>query len=436
MSINNLKDARDRYHQISAECKALVDAADNRTDNPGKFTAEEQARFDALAAEQDAIITEFPGANRQTSFELGGAKPSRPRQGVSNKPEWLEARANPGAVDRMDDGGFDGIGEFLSAIADTSRGRYDDRLSQFDLRSQQSTSGTAGGYLIPQRYNAQLMMTAADEAPFLALRDIDEVRGPGSGLVRPALSDRDRSGEDVAGFALQRASENSTLADQTVTFESHQVSLAKAAGLIKVSNELMTDSAVGIDRTLRRVFARAVMQRQALDFVSGTGTGQPLGYLNSGALLTASRATNNEVSLADVAAMVSQLLPGSFGRAVWLAHPSVAEQIIQLSDSASNNVAVGQDATQQAPNALLGRPLFYTSACPALGSEGDLALVDPSAYLYVHRPLAIDVSGDSNFDSDQTTFRIVLRDAGQPSYGSSVVDEQGQSLSEFVALAA
>lgn len=416
---------------LKAEARQVYDKA--RGENRD-LTAEEQAFFDAALDQANMIESGFdPTPGRKTKpMQPGGGS----FVGPGNGPTWVEAMQDRSLTSRMDQAGFDGLGDYLAAVAGTARGKYDERLGPLDLRAQQGIGvGTEGGFLVPARFSAELLMTAADEAPFLAMREVETITGSGSGLVRAKVNDRDRSGEEYGGIALQRVSENSALAGDQVVFGSEELRLKKAAALIRVSNELMTDSGVGVERALRRVFGRAVQQRQSLDFLSGSGAGEPLGFLLSGALLTHARETANEVSLADIAGMVSKLLPGSQGRAVWIAHPSVAEQVITLSDSASRNVFVGQNAAQSAPTTLLGRPLFYSSAAKALGTQGDISLIDPMAYLYVHRPLAIDVSRDADFDSDQTTFRVVLRDDGHPSYDSSLTDEQSQSLTEFVTLA-
>lgn len=409
--------------QLHEKAKGIVEQARSEKRD---LTEDEQITVDAI---MDHL--EQSAGRRVGSTTPGTGKP----QGRAKSPSWIDARSNPDLVGRMSDGGFSGIGEFLTAVADTRRGRFDERLEGLDIRSQQGIgSGSGGGYLVPERFAANLLMTAADEYPFLALRDVETINGAGSGLVRPKVDDRDRSGEDIGGIAMQRVSENSTLAGQTVSFESQELRFNKAAALIRVSNELMSDSGVGVERALNRVFSRAVGQRQALDFVSGTGSGEPLGFLKSNNLVKPSRSASNEISLQDIGAMTSDLIPSAFGRAIWMAHPSTASEIITLSDSASRNVFVGERAGEAAPTSLLGRPLFYSSALPTLGNEGDLCLVDPTAYMYVHRQLVIDVSEHVEFEKDQTAFRAVLRDDGHPHYDKTVTDEQGDTLGEFVAL--
>jgi len=426
-----VQDRTDR-DQMHRETKDILSTAKN---NGRDLTADEANRLDALTGRIDQLDSGgTPGVRRTSPIDPSTGKTVASRQ---PKPNWVQAMTDRNAVEQMSDGGFAGLGDFLSSVADTKRGKFDERLDSLDIRAQQGIgTGSDGGYLVPERFSANLLMSAAENYPFLAMRDIETLTGPGSGLVRPKVDDRDQSGEDIGGVAMQRVSENSTLSGQTVTFGSEELRLSKAAALVRVSNELMSDSGVGVERSLRQVFSRQLGQRQALDFVSGTGSGEPLGFLNSGNLITPARSSSNAVDLSDVAQMASDLVPAAFNRAVWLAHPSTAEQIIQISDSASRNVFLGQDAGQSAPTTLLGRPLFYTSALPTLGNKGDICLVDPTAYFYVHRTISIDVSSQVDFDSDQTAFRAVLRDDGHPHYDSTLTDEQSDTLSEFVALGA
>src|SRR6202008_961246 len=96
---------------------------------------------------------------------------------------------------------------------------------------------------------------------------------------------------------------------------------------------------------------------------------------------------------ADVATMLSKLLPLSYNRAIWVASPSVVPQLLQLKDGANRAIFISID--QGAPKTpvwnLLGRPAFATEKLPVLGTKGDIVLIDPSMYVIGDR-MSIEIT--------------------------------------------
>ena len=120
---------------------------------------------------------------------------------------------------------------------------------------------------------------------------------------------------------------------------------------------------------------------------------------------------------ADVAAMWSKLLPASWNKAIWTFSPSVVPQLLQLKDGANRAIfiAIDQGITKMPNWSLLGRPAFPTEKVPALGTKGDLMLLDPSLYIIGDRmSVEIAASEHVNFLKNQMTWRVVERVDGQP----------------------
>jgi HK97 family phage major capsid protein len=86
-----------------------------------------------------------------------------------------------------------------------------------------------------------------------------------------------------------------------------------------------------------------------------------------------------------------------------------------------------------------GRPVIPTEYCSALGTAGDIALVDMSQYAISDRG---DVRADSSihlqFLTDEVAFRFLFEIDGQPTWRSALTPYQataGRTLSAFVGLA-
>lgn len=360
-------------------------------------------------------------------------------------------------LDNLDDGGFRHLGEFLKCIADSHHGRYDKRLEKWDSRAthqkvQQAFVGETGGFLIPEGFRAQVLMSADEAQPWLAARQRYEVEH--SEVVVPQLADQDRSSLEIAGFALTRAGEGATLTDDAINFKLRRFVLRKAGRLVKVNTELMEDSAIDFGGMVSQVFGRAVAITQADDFIRGTGATEPVGITNSSAMYSQAKVTNqsaNTITGRNILDMLSRLEPGALRNAVFLAHSSTIPELGRLTisgrtDSGGTISGFGASLFQaespgvlgatSAVGAVWGRRVYVTEAVSAVGDANDIMLVDPTAYVYVMKAggLRIDLDKSRFFDSDQIAFRIILRDDGAPARPTTLTDARGRVLASFVGL--
>lgn len=144
--------------------------------------------------------------------------------------------------------------------------------------------------------------------------------------------------------------------------------------------------------------------------------------------------------------MISRLSPGSFKRAVWLAHPSVLASLFVIA-TVIKNVAGSENVGGFGPNwftvnadgsmSLLGRPLIVSDRCAPLGTVGDIILADLSQYLVgIRGDARLAVNNSIGFTSDEIYFRLTLRVDGQPLLASAITPRKGSAtLSPFVTLA-
>lgn len=340
--------------------------------------------------------------------------------------------------DNLDDGGFRGLGDMLNAIRNQAAGvKADARLDKF-YATQTGSSDPYGGFLLPDLYQKQIITSGGSDEEWLGQLDRYVVpNGQGREVVTPQISDRTRSGKDVAGVSLTRTTEATTIPTSTITFTSRTAKLTKAATLIYASNELLVDSAVGFSQMLNGIVGQAVAQRRALDFFSGTGVGEPQGVLSASCLYTQAKETNqaaDTVMHANLGHMWERMTNASRSRSIWVAHSSVYHQLTTLS------IPVGTGgghvmAFDSNSGRLMGRPIFFSEGAKTLGNVGDITLIDPLSYRYIYKPVIIDVSRHVSFSDDRSVFKAVLRDDGAPIYNSNRTDAQGYEQAEFVTLA-
>jgi HK97 family phage major capsid protein len=204
------------------------------------------------------------------------------------------------------------------------------------------------------------------------------------------------------------------------------------------SNVLLQDSIIGLEKFLMTLFARSIAWFEEYAFLQGNGTGKPQGMLTAGATLLKNRDNGNQVSFNDVATMWSKLLPSSWSSAIWVFSPSVVPQLLQLKDGANRAIfiSIDQGATKAPVWSLLGRPAFPSEKLPALGTKGDLMLIDPSLYVVGDRmQIEIAASEHVNFLKNQMTWRVVESVDGQPWVEKPITLQDGSTqVSPFVAL--
>ena len=347
----------------------------------------------------------------------------------------------------LDSGGFDSFGEFLASIRQQVAGiHFDDRLAELTAPQgmavgQTKSSDSSGGFLVPDFFQSVLVTSAIQAQPWLEQRQSFLVPDGQGDVIRPMLSDRNKSSESIGGVALSRTTESGQIPLSTAVFESRRDQLTKAATRVRLSNELLTDSAIGVDAAVTALFGQAVALRQALDMFRGSGTGEPTGFLKIGALYTVPKEVSQvggTIVYQNIVKMVSRLSPAVFSRSIWLAHPGTIEQLsmMALNIGTSGTPIWLFNASSAPQTTLMGRPIYFTEAASLLGDLGDINLIDSQSYLYGQKRIRVDVSRDFRFDYDQSEFRLILRDAGGPIYGSTQRDVQNYEHSEFVTLAA
>ncbi len=420
-----------------------------RAGNAPDASEQDQAGADAALA-----IGELAGEKAQAAAgrKTQPGNPADPFGGTArstpNLNRAVKLRDFAAEADHLDDGEFGGMGDFLSAIVKQVSGRgSDSRLAgcspAYQAAGNYKSHDAFGGFLVPEQFQAQIVTSELNAAPWLDLLDSYIVPDGVGDVVTPMLSDRDTSGKDVGGVALTRIAEQSTVPLSQMVFGQRKAHLNKCGTRLRLSNELLQDNAVGVEDAIMAVFGKAVAMRRALDFFNGAGAGEPLGILNAACAATYEQAAEAEqaadtIVIENVLNMASRLNPESFSRAIWLAHPSVLPKLGTLSAV----VGVGGsplwllDAKALPTQTLLGRPIYFAASAPLVGDKGDLSLIDPEAYRYVQRRLRIDVSRDFAFDTDEVEFRVVLRDDGAPIHATTHTGLNDWETSELVTLAA
>ncbi|CAN5133624.1 hypothetical protein BH10PLA2_BH10PLA2_34220 [soil metagenome] len=304
-----------------------------------------------------------------------------------------------------------------------------------------TTSGTIGGYTVPVEFADHIHGLIMEETFFRARAFVQPMSS--SSMQIPYLDITTNQGTGATAFAggMQATwtAEAQTRSEYEPAFRQLELKAHELSATSVSSNVLVQDSAIGLEKFLMTLFAKVIGWTEEYAFFQGNGVGKPLGFLNSSALISTTRSTASHISYADVANLISRLLPASLSRAIWIAHPYALSDLVQLRDTANRVVWVNSlgGATEKVPGYLFGRPVFISEKVPALGTKGDLSLVDPSLYVIGDRmDLEVAASEHVNFLKNQMTWRVLERVDGQPWLSGPVTLADGTStVSPFVTVA-
>lgn len=283
-------------------------------------------------------------------------------------------------------------------------------------------TGATGGFLVPAEFRARMLSIMATQSVIRPRATIQRMNR--RTLSMPVLNQEGTVTDSASWFGgvrLYYKDEATSLTDSTPNFREMTLTAHKLTGLMYSSEEMLADSAVALEDYLMGElgFPGAFAWRADFDYLRGDGVGKPEGILEADCLITtggasgnAGRVAANDIQYEDLAAMLQRALPTA--NCIWVASQSTMAELLTMNGPSGNPSYLWGNSTSGIPNTLLGRPIFFTDKLPALGSTGDIMLIDPSYYIIGDRQaLTIEMSIHNKFELEQATWRATMRHDGQ-----------------------
>ncbi len=302
------------------------------------------------------------------------------------------------------------------------------------------SSGATGGYIVPPDFYQQLLAIAAEDNTFRQYGFVQPMASATLQFPYLDITTAQSAGNSpfFGGVIASWTSEAQTRTETEPAFKMMELKAQELSGYSVSSNILLQDAAFGLEKFLMTLFGKAVAWYEEYAFLQGNGVGKPLGILNAPAAVKLARNTANHFYFPDVAGMLAKLLPASYNRARWYISPTVVSDLLQLKDGANRAIflSIDQGVTKPPIWKLLNLPVTITEKLPALGTTGDVMLIDPSLYVIGDRMmLEIAASEHVNFLKNQMTWRFVERIDGRPWLENAITLQDGATqVSPFVVL--
>lgn len=293
-----------------------------------------------------------------------------------------------------------------------------------------------GGFLVQQDINNSIMEKVWEEGSLLSFFNPVEVQGNGMTfhwVDETSRADGYRAG-GVRGYWMAEAGDITASQPKIRDIE---LKLKKLAALVYVSDEFLED--VGsIESWINIVVPKELRFMLEASIYAGNGNGQPVGFLNSDALISAVRTDASEIDAYDLARMWASRYAGAKDY-IWMINPDTFPQLLTLSIG-NQPVFLPAGGLGGLPyGTIFGRPVLETEYNKPVGTLGDIMLVSPSQYLMISKGGIKSASSmHVKFVSDQSAYRFTHRVDGMPAWVSSVAKYSASTdyVSPYVGLVA
>lgn len=311
----------------------------------------------------------------------------------------------------------------------------DSRLDEFRAEQRMDT-GSTGGIMIPSQFRTEIMSEDPEISLIRSRANVIPAGNPPDGeVIIPALEDgNDVSGNPIffGGVQVFKVSEGGLKPETGFKLRGISLKPEEMAAIIPFTDKLLRNwqAATG---WASKLLSGSVAAFSDYQYLWGNGVGGPDGLCLSPARILIARANANRIQWADCAKMIAAFR-GDMGNAVWaVSYSGFGDMLRMVGDGGgATNTIQWAGGTPS----LMGIPIVRHSYMKALGSLGDLALIDASKYLIKDGSGPIIETGfaDGQWQSNKRSIKITFNTSGKPWKETTFKDASGFESSFVVVL--
>lgn len=339
--MNTINDLVEKRVQAWEEAKNFVES---KKDEDGLLSDEDVATYNEMEQKVKNFTREIERQKEMEMVERELAKPVNTP--LITKPMTMEKEEK----NKMND-------EYKKSMLKALRSNF----RQVDNVLQEKVDSD-GGYLVPDEYDSRLIQTLEEENIMRKLGHTITTSGKHKiniAATNPAAAWIEEGGQLKFGESTFKQ----------ILLDAHKLHVA-----IKVTEELLYDSAFNLENYILEQFGKALANAEEDAFLNGDGTGKPTGIFhqtNGGTFLT--EATTLKAD--DIITLVHALKRPYRKNACFILNDKTIASIRKLKDS--NGAYIWQPSYQQGePDRLVGYPVYTSAFAP----ENKIAFGDFSYY--------------------------------------------------------
>ena len=398
--------------------------------------AEAEDRF--LSEEEQKDIDKYEEEIRAWDESIGRAEKLlaiEPEDRSSEKPEVKPTPA------KDNEKRFASFGEQLMAAyrAAMPGGKVDERLSTRAASGLNETTPSDGGFLVQQDFVTELLKRTYETGILASKVKKIPISTNANGMKINAIDEDSRAnGSRWGGVQTYWEGEADEITASKPKFRQMELSLKKLTGLCYATDELLQDAAA-LEAVIRQAFAEEFGFKIDDAILSGSGEGEPLGILNSGAIVTVAKEASQTdiITVENLIKMWNRLWSRSRANAVWYINQELEPYLYTLKIGDKPVYIPAGGLSEKPYGTLFGRPVVPIEQCSAAGEVGDIILADIGQYLLIDKGGIKSASSiHVRFLYDENVFRFIYRVDGKPIWTKPLTPYKGSAtVSPFVTLA-
>lgn len=349
-----------------------------------------------------------------------------------------------------EDDGFATLGQQLQAQKDFAlTGKLDKRQDALGIK-QKAAYGlneavdSEGGFLLQPQFGTELFQLAFQTGMLADQTDKVEIGEGKNSLTWNAVDETSRvDGSRRGGLTTYWTNEAADFTGSKPKFAQRSLKLEKLTGLYYATDELLEDS-TALQSMVTGWFGEEFGFKLDDAVLRGKGGGQPLGILNSPALVSVAKETAQAADTIigqNIIKMYARMWSKSMANAVWFINQDIIPQLFTLTiptGSTTFPIYMPANGISGAPyGTLFGRPVMAIEQASTLGDLGDIVFADMKQYMMIRKAqLKADSSIHVRFVQGETAFRFSVRANGESKWRLPLTPYKGSATqSPFIALA-
>ena len=346
--MSQIMELRSKRNALWEQTKAFLEK--HRGEN-GLVEASAVETYNKMASEVQALGAEIERLEQQAAVDAALAAPtSKPVTNAPTATNDRKSETNPTATD-----------EYKDAFWNMVRNKGD----QFAVRNALSIGeDTEGGYTVPDEFERRLIQALEENNIF---RQMATVIKTNSGTRKiPIANDT---------MEAQWIDEGEEIPETDTKFGQTTLSAYKLGTMIKISNELLHDSAFDLASYIAARFGVAMGNAEERAFFTGDGDKKPLGILDEtgGAELGVTAASQTAITFDEIFDLYYSLKSPYRRNAQFVCNETILLQLMKLKDK-NENYLWKPSLDIAKPDTLLGRPIRTSSFMPGI-AKGERVLL-------------------------------------------------------------
>lgn len=339
------------------------DFLEKHRNDSGILSPEDTENYEKLENEIVDLGREIERQERMDAFEREMAAPTA--KPLTERPDAAKAEAKAEEkTGRASD-------SYKSAFWAQARSRNG---MTYEVRNAlQEGTDSEGGYLVPDEFEHTLIQ-ALNESNII--RSHARVITTSNGLHKiPVVA----SHGNAAWMEEEDAYTESDEAFSQVNLDAHKVGT-----LIKVSEELLQDSAFDLESYIRSEFSRRIGDKEEDAFLNGNGTHKPTGILNAtgGAQVGVTTASATAITADEIIDLFYSLKAPYRKNAVWILNDATVKAIRKLKNGTGDYLWQPAIKDGEVPT-ILGRPYFTSQYAPTIEAAAKVIAFGDFSYYWI-----------------------------------------------------